>query len=87
MMTTRNKTTDELIILTIANAGGEITRRDLTKKAGHRIDFDSALWRLERTGRIELLQKQMRGRKPQFLARLIGQDDILLHGVGFARLK
>lgn len=85
-MTTANMTTDELIIHTLVLNDGEILRRDLLRKAGSRSDYGQALMRLVRTKRIELISKTMRGRKPQNLVRLIGQEDALLHGVGFVRI-
>lgn len=85
-MQTKDKTTDEAIIMHLAASAGEMKRRDLTKAIGHRKDFQQALNRLERTKRIEMIQKRMRGRKPQNLVRMIGQDDALLHGVGFVRI-
>jgi len=86
-MTTANMTTDDLIIHTLVKNDGEMLRRDLLRTVGSRVDYGQALMRLVRTKRIEIISKTMRGRMPQRLVRLIGEDDILLHGVGFARLK
>jgi len=86
-MTTANMTTDDLIIHTLVKNNGEMLSRDLLRVLGSRLDYGQALMRLVRTKRVEMISKTMRGRRPQRLIRLIGEDDILLHGVGFARLK
>lgn len=85
-MKTKNMSTDEAIILALADNDGEMSRRDLLRKFGGRLDYGQALMRLVRTKRIELLSKVLRGRKPQNVVRLIGENDTLLHGVGFVRI-
>ena len=50
--------TDEAIMQMIAAGNGEVMRRDLARKLGHRADFGSTLMRLKRRDRIELLTKE-----------------------------
>lgn len=82
----RNKTTDEAVLGTLADEDGEMMRRDLARKLGHRHDFASALARLSRTGKIELVTKDGPGRRAKAYVRLIGAAAAAA-GVGFLHVR
>lgn len=82
----RDSTTDEAIVGLLADSNGEMNRRDLSRKIGHRYDFSSALARLTRKGKIELVAIEHPGRRPQPVVRLIGADAVT-RGVGFLHLR
>jgi len=81
----RNLPTDEVVIALLTASGGEMLRRELARRLGHRYDFAAALARLSRLGSIELIGKAMPGRRPQQIVRLTGKAATGA-GVGFIRM-
>ena len=81
----RDLPTDELIVKLLVNVRGEMLRRELARRVGHRFDFAAALGRLARLGNIELVSKAMPGRRPQQIVRLTGKAAAGA-GVGFIRM-
>jgi hypothetical protein len=81
----RDKPTDEAVVGVLVEANGELHRRDLARKLGHRHDFASALARLSRRNKIELITKDTPGRRPQPVVRLIGSE-AKRSGVGFIHI-
>jgi uncharacterized membrane protein len=81
----RNISTDDAIIKLVAAAGGEIARRVLVRKLGHRADFAAALGRLERRGAAELLSIEKQGDRSLAKVRLIG-DVAIQQGAGMIRV-
>lgn len=82
----RDKPTDDAVVGVLIDADGEMHRRDLARKLGHRYDFASALARLSRRGKIELVTKDTPGRRPQPVVRLIGAE-ATRSGVGFVHMR
>ena len=80
----RNTSTDDAIIQIVAAAGGEVSRRMIVRKMGHRAELSAALNRLARRGAIELFQVTV-GAHTLHKVRLIG-DTAVQKGAGFVRV-
>lgn len=82
----RNLPTDDAVLGVLADEDGEMTKRDLARKLGHRYDFSSALARLKRTNKIEIISKDHPGRRASAYVRLIGAAAASA-GVGFVHVR
>jgi hypothetical protein len=81
----RDLSTDDAIIKLLAANSGDMTRRDIVRKFGHRGDLVAALHRLARRKEIESVRVQQRGKRPVERVRLIGVNAVA-HGAGYLRL-
>lgn len=81
----RDLSTDDAIIALLAANSGDIPRRDIVRKFGHRRDLAAALHRLTRKQSVEVLRFHQRGKRPSERVRLIGVSAVM-HGTGFVRL-
>lgn len=81
----RDLPTDAVIVEILVREKGEMLRRELARKIAHRFDFGAALARLSRSGVIELIEKNIPGRRALSVVRLIGKEAERA-GVGFQRM-
>ena len=81
----RDMSTDAVIVEIIVRGKGEMLRRELARKIAHRFDFGAALARLARSGVIELVEKNIPGRRALSIVRLIGKEAARA-GVGFQKI-
>jgi hypothetical protein len=82
----RDTSTDESVVIIVADGGGDVSRRDIVRRLGQRVDLAAALQRLSRSGAIEVVNIPVPGRRPLSRIRLLG-DAAKKYGAGFVRVS
>ena len=67
----RDLGTENAIVQIVAQAGGEIDRREIVRRLGQRGDLSASLTRMERRGDIEIIGKETQAGRVNWRVRLI----------------